>query len=256
MNLMLLIRLAISLVLVVITALIAAHREAWTAEATEATAPAESQKLPGLDDPSLPAYKPPPQVKFPRARVGGISRGSLGKDPAVLALVPDHVAWTSHSRPTLYWHIDKVTTLPIVFTLREDEAVRPMLEATLSPPKQAGLQVIRLKDHGVELKEGVTYRWFVAVQRDPDSPSQDIVTGGMIERVPFVEIHHLCPSFTNEPDPGNLARCGLWYDALGVVCDKLESTPQDPLLCRQLAKLLADAGLRELAELYLKCAKA
>ena len=253
---MLLIKLAISLAVLVLTALVAAHPEALTAEVSEATPSAESQNIPGLDDPSLPSYRPPPQIKFPRARVGGVARGSMGKDPAVLALVPDHVAWTSHSKPTLYWHIDKITTLPIVFTLREDEAVRPLLEATLTPPKQAGLQVIRLKDHGVELQEGITYRWFVAVQRDPDSPSQDIVTGGMIERVPFVEIHVLCPSFSNESDPGKLASCGLWYDAIGAVCDKMESTPQDPLLCRQLAKLLADAGLRELAEFYLKCAKA
>jgi hypothetical protein len=214
---------------------------ALPAEAIAPSPTMESQTLPELSDPTLPVYKPPPKVKYPRARVGGVTRGSLGKDPMVVALVPDHVALTSHSKPTLYWYISQITSLPIIFTLLEDESVRPILEAPLAPPKQAGIQVIRLKEYGVELKEGVTYRWFVSVQRNPESPSQDIVTGGMIERVSFVEKLTLQLS----------AEEGLWYDAMMIVCDQIEASPEDKRLRRQRAALLVQIGLKEIAELDL-----
>ena len=221
------------------------------AEAAPSNDPAESQisKEPG--DPSLPVYKPPPKAKYPRARVGGITRGSLGKDPMVVALVPDHVAETFRPQPTLYWYISQTTTLPIIFTLREDEAVRPALETPLAPPRKPGIQVIRLKDFGVELKETITYRWFVSVQRDHESPSQDIVTGGMIERVPYSDLLVLCPGFTDR-DPFTLARCGLWYDALRVISEKIDESPQDLMPHRQRAALLKQVGLHEIAELDLK----
>jgi hypothetical protein len=186
----------------------------------------------------LPIYKPPP-AKYPRARVGGVTRGSLGKDPMVVALVPDHVALTSHTQPTLYWYISQATPLPIIFTLREDEAVRPILEVPLAPPKQPGIQLVRLKDFGVKLKEKTVYRWFISVQRDPDSPSQDIVTGGMIELVNLVEILTLQLS----------AEKGLWYDAMMIVCENIEKSPEDKLLRQQRACLLDQVGLTEIGDL-------
>ena len=200
--------------------------------------PAESETLPELSDPSLPVYQPPPDVKYPRARVGGVTRGSLGKDPMVVALVPDHVALTIRPQPTLYWYISQTTTLPIFFTLQEDEIVRPILVATLAQPKKAGIQVIRLKDYGIELKERVTYRWYVSVQRDPESPSQDIVTGGMIERVGYPE--------------QSILQFSLWYDLLKNICDKIEASPDDKRLRLERAALLSQIGLRQIAELDLK----
>jgi hypothetical protein len=188
--------------------------------------------------PGLPVYKPP-SGKSPRARIGGTTRGSLGQGPTVVALVPDHVAWTSHAQPTLYWYISQTISLPVIFTLREDQAVRPVLETPLTAPKQPGIQVIRLKDFGVNLKEKTVYRWFVSIQQDPDSPSQDIVAGGMIEMVDLVEILTLELS----------AEKGLWYDAMMILCEKIERSPEDKFLRQQRACLLDQAGLAEIGDL-------
>jgi hypothetical protein len=186
----------------------------------------------------MPVYKPP-TAKYPHARIGGSTRGSAGQGPLVVALVPDHVAWTSHVQPTFYWYISQASSLPIVFTLREDQAVRPILETPLTAPKRPGIQLIRLKDFGVSLKENTVYRWFVSIQRDPDSPSQDIVTGGMIEVVDLVEM------LTFELS----AEKGLWYDAMMIICEKIERSPEDKLLRQQRACLLDQAGLGEIGDL-------
>ena len=202
-------------------------------------------------EPTLPVYKPP-QGRTPRARVGGVTRGSLGKDPNVVALVPDHVGLTIKPEPKLHWYISQGTTLPIMFTLREDEGVRPILETPLKPPECPGIQAVRLKDHGIELKEEIAYRWYISVQRDADSPSQDIVTGGMIERISMVEALLLYPGFADESDPIQLAKTGLWYDAFRVISDRIEASPRDPALRRQRAALLKQVDLLEIAEFDLK----
>jgi hypothetical protein len=199
---------------------------------------------------TLPQYIPP-RTKPPRARVGGVTRGSLGSDPNVLALVPDHVGFTIKQEPKLYWYISQATTLPTIFTLREDEAVRPIVEVPLRSPQCPGIHAVRLKDFGVELKEDISYRWYISIQRDRDSPSQDIVTGGMIERISIVEALFLFPGFTDESDPVQLAKAGLWYDAIRIISDRIESSPSDSTLRRQRAALLMQVGLTELAELDL-----
>ncbi|MGB4896104.1 MAG: hypothetical protein WBO94_16465, partial [Nitrospira sp.] len=50
--------------------------------------------------PEIPLYKAPQQV-MPRARIGGTLRGSEGEDPAIAALVPDHVGITVKQHPVL-----------------------------------------------------------------------------------------------------------------------------------------------------------
>lgn len=202
-------------------------------------------------DPTLPVYTPP-QGKTPRARVGGVTRGSLGKDPNVVALVPDHVGLTIKPKPKLHWFISQATKLPTIFTFREDSAVRPMVETPLKPPPCPGIYSVQLNDFGIELKESIAYRWYISVQRDQGSPSQDIVTGGIIERIPLVEALLLFPGFTDESDPLQLAKTGLWYDALRVISDKIEADPHNQALRRQRAALLQQVGLTEIAELDLK----
>src|SRR5205085_8368267 len=48
----------------------------------------------------LPVYTPRNKT-IPRARVGGNLRGTEGKDPEIVALVPDHVGLTVKQAPSL-----------------------------------------------------------------------------------------------------------------------------------------------------------
>src|SRR5688572_25571911 len=145
--------------------------------------PDVSQSRP-TEDPSLPFYTPPKKL-IPRARVGGGLRGTDGKEPEIMALVPDHVGLTVKQAPSLNWFLSKPTSLPMRFTLIDSRSVKPVHEGPIPTPAQAGVQSLHLKDLGLTLEPDIQYRWYVSAIRNPDSPSQDIVAGGVIERCEF-----------------------------------------------------------------------
>jgi hypothetical protein len=211
---------------------------------------AQAAEVPAASD--LPVYKPR-RDSLPRARVGGVVRGLEGKDPVVAPLCPDHVGFTEKKEPTLYWYLSKTTTLPIVFTLVDSRAIRPMAEVRIPPPSAPGIQVIRLKEYGLSLTPDVQYKWFVSLVRDPGSPSSDVVAGGIIERVDPVESLMLRPHCADPMDAVCMyAQNGLWYDALAAVSELIDSAPKDCALRRKRAFLLQQVGLPQIAEYDLK----
>jgi Domain of Unknown Function (DUF928) len=225
-----------------------------------ATTPAVSDQpsaaQPGpTDDVPLPLYQPPKKVT-PRARVGGGLRGTEGKDPEIVALVPDHVGLTIKQAPSLNWFLSKPTSLPIRFTLIDTRSVKPIYEGTIATPVQAGIQSLNLKELNLNLEPEVQYRWYISAIRNPDSPSQDIVAGGMIERCEFstclVEMEVIL-SCDIQSVRRNAVR-GFWYDAMSCLCDLIKTDPLDPSLVRTRAGLLKQVGLNGVAEWDLKSA--
>ena len=208
-----------------------------------------------LKEPSLPIYTPRNKT-MPRARVGGSLRGTDGKDPEIVALVPDHVGLTVKQAPSLNWFLSKPTSLPIRFTLIDTRTVKPLHEGPIPTPSQAGVQSLDLKDFGLTLEPDVQYRWYISAIRNPDSPSQDIVAGGMIERCEFstclveMEVDLSCDQ---QSVVRNAVR-GFWYDAVSCLCDLIKTNQQDPSFRRMRAALLKQVGLNGVAEWDLKSA--
>ncbi len=208
-----------------------------------------------VEESPLPIYTPPKKT-MPRARDGGSLRGTDGKDPEIVALVPDHVGLTVKQAPSLNWFLSKPTSLPIRFTLIDTRTVKPLHEGPIPTPSQAGVQSLDLKDFGLTLEPDVQYRWYISAISNPDSPSQDIVAGGMIERCEFstclveMEVDLSC-------DPQSVQRNalrGFWYDAVSCLCDLIKANQQDPSFRRMRAALLKQVGLNGVAEWDLKSA--
>ena len=227
-----------------------------------ATTPAASDQpavaQPGpTEDLSLPLYQPPKKLT-PRARVGGGLRGTDGNDPVLVALVPDHVGLTVKKSPVLNWFLSKPTTYPLKFTLIDIGTVTPLHEGLISTPVHAGVQSINLKDWGLALEPDVQYRWYISAIRNPDSPSQDIVAGGVIERCEFstclveMEVDLSC----DRPSVLRNALRGFWYDAMACLCEMIDSNPSDQALRRQRAALLNQIGLSAVAEWDLRSIQA
>lgn len=218
--------------------------------------PDVSQSRP-TEDPPLPLYTPPKKL-IPRARVGGGLRGTDGKEPEIVALVPDHVGLTVKQAPSLNWFLSKPTSLPIRFTLIDIRSVKPLYEGTIPTPGQVGVQSLNLKDLGLTLEPDVQYRWYISAVRDPDSPSKDIVTGGVIERCEFstclveMEVDLSCD---RQSVMRNSVR-GFWYDAMACLCELIDSNPSDQGLRRQRAALLNQIGLSEVAKWDLRSIQA
>lgn len=202
------------------------------------------------DELSQPLYAPPKNFT-PRARVGGELRGTDGKDPEVQALVPDHVALTSKKTPSLNWYLSKPTTHEIVFTLMDTRYIKPVHEGIIPAPKKEGIYSIDLANMGLTLEPEVQYRWYVSVIRDSNSHASDIVAGGMIERCEFSAcVTEMNPVLTcaSADDVMKNARAGLWYDAMGCLCNLIDQSPKDDKLRRLRARLLKDVGLNGVAE--------
>jgi hypothetical protein len=210
--------------------------------------PSVAQSGPTEDAP-LPLYTPPKKL-IPRARVGGGLRGTDGNDPVLVALVPDHVGLTVKKSPVLNWFLSKPTTYPLKFTLIDIRSVTPLHEGLIPTPGHAGVQSINLKDWNLALEPDVQYRWYISAIRNPDSPSQDIVAGGMIERCEFstclveMEVDLSCDRLSILRN----ASRGFWYDSMACLCDLIDSNPSDQALRRQRAALLNQIGLSKVAE--------
>lgn len=211
--------------------------------------PSDAPHVAAPDDLPLPLYTPRRKLT-PRARVGGQLRGTDGSDPEIQALVPDHVGLTINQTPVLNWFLSKPTAYSVRFTLVDNRSIKPVHEAPIPSPKKAGIQTINLKEMGLALEPDVQYRWYVSVIRNPDSPSQDIVAGGVIERCEFnaclVEAspHLAC----NTQSVLDNARRGFWYDAMACLCSLIDAQPADAPLRRMRAALLKQVGLHGVAE--------
>jgi hypothetical protein len=177
-------------------------------------------------------------------------RGTEGSDPEIQALVPDHVGLTVNQTPVLNWFLSKPTAYTVRFTLVDNRSIKPVHEAPLPAPKEAGIQTINLKELGLMLEPDVQYRWYVSVIRNPDSPSQDIVAGGVIERCELsVCLVEAAPDLScNEQSVHNNAHRGFWYDAMSCLCDLIKASPANPQLRRQRAALLKQVGLHGVAD--------
>ena len=167
-----------------------------------------------------------------------------------MALVPDHVGLTVKQAPSLNLFFSKLMSLPIRFTLIDTRTVKPLHEGTILTPSQAGVQSLDLKDLGLTLEPDVQYRWYISAIRNPDSPSQDIVAGGMIERCEFstclveMEVDLSC----DRPSVMRNAVRGFWYDAISCLGDLIKADPQNASLRRDRAALLKQVGLNGVAE--------
>jgi uncharacterized protein DUF928 len=196
----------------------------------------------------MPAYNAPQRLT-PRGRIGGGLRGSGGNDPAVAALVPDHVGMTAKQHPELNWFLSAHTSLPIQFTLIDEHSIQALVERSVAAPKRPGVQAIRLSDIDVALQPNVQYRWYISVIKDIGSPSRNIVSGGMIERCEFSECMVLDATTTCSPDAVFISAAnGFWYDAMGCLSNLIELSPDDRGLRKQRAALLKQVGLHEVAE--------
>jgi hypothetical protein len=197
-----------------------------------------------------PIYTPPKKTT-PRARVGGDVRGTDGSDPEVKALVPDHVGLTIKETPVVNWFVSKPTQYEVIVTLRDDRSPKAFQEKSIPPPKQPGIYSINFKELGFTLEPNVQYKWYVAVIRDPNQHSNNPVAGGVIERCEFNAcVIELKPVLTcsNDQDVMENARAGLWYDAMGCLCNLIDSDPKNDKLRRLRARLLRDVGLNGVAE--------
>lgn len=197
--------------------------------------------------PTTPVYTPP-RRDAPRGRIGGGTRGPGDSLLGLYVLAPDHTGLTVQDQPEFYWHLSEATEYPIEFTLIEESAISPVVEAQIPSPDRTGIQRIQLSTYRVGLKDNAEYRWFVAVVADPNSRSKDILAGGFIEKIKTSDaLRTRLAQGQDDWAPYVYAEEGIWYDALAAISKLIDAAPNDAALRRQRTELLEQVGLQEIS---------
>jgi hypothetical protein len=197
------------------------------------------------------AYKPPMRGA-PATRVGGGSRGAASFALRLNVLAPNETGYTVKEKPTIYWYASEAINVPVELTVISTESLeaasRPLLDITLQPPIAKGVHALRLAEHGVALKPGVEYQWFVAAVRNPQQRSNDVLAGGTIKRV--AESGALQSQLKQSGQaqwPAVYAEAGIWYDAIDQLSKQIDANRANRKLREERAALLEQVGLRDVA---------
>jgi hypothetical protein len=237
------------LALTTVSALLALAAHASESDKKQVVAQADTEKP--ASEPAAFTYKPPLRGA-PATRVGGGTRSVGTKAVTVSVLAPNETGYTTRDKPTIYWYVSEAINSPVELTLTTNEPLRdaatPALEITLQPPVARGVHALRLEDHGVVLKPGVEYHWFVAVVNNPAERSSDVIAGGSIQRI--ADAGALQVRLKQAPQalwPAVYAESGIWYDAIDHLSQRISAHPADQRLRQQRAALLEQVGLRDAA---------
>ena len=196
---------------------------------------------------NMPVYRPPLRGA-PAGRVAGGTRGAADAVPFLCTLVPEHVGLTVSPEPVLCFFLEEATNFPLEFTIIEHHGISPLVETRIAPPLSAGIHLVRLTDYGKQLKQGVKYKWFVALIPDEEHRAKDVLAAGAIERVAFQDdLRQKLKQADAVAISSIYAETGIWYDALAHLSREIAQNPGDKGLVRQRAFLLEQVGLSEVA---------
>jgi hypothetical protein len=158
------------------------------------------------------------------------------------------VGASAGASPDLYWFLPEATSSAVEVTVTDPGAVAPLLEVTLPGPLAAGVHRVSLAERGVRLRPHVDYRWFVALVRDPERRSQDVVSGAAIRYAPPApELGARLSAAPPARSAHLYAESGYWYDAFDQLSRWLATEPGSALLHSHRAALLEQVGLGDAA---------
>lgn len=183
----------------------------------------------------------------PRVRVDGFIRGTEDALLTLTVLAPERVGLTTKEQPSLYWFQSKPISSRFELTITGKTDVKPLLEARFESAT-GGIQRIRLADYDIRLREGVEYRWSVALVRDPDNRSRDLVASGVIKYIkPSEQLQKRLREVTASERPYVYADEGVWYDSLDALSELVNAQPKDTKLREIRAVYFMQAGLHDAA---------
>jgi hypothetical protein len=192
----------------------------------------------------------PPSTGAPSVRLTGGSRGNGDAAVTLDVLAPDDIGVTTQEQPSLFWYQSKPADARFELTLLQENKVKPLVQVMIERSAKAGIQRLKLSEHGAKLVPGVEYQWVVALITDPENRSTDLVASGVIQRVePSDELKERVRQAAPSSLPGVYAEAGVWYDALAALSDQIESHPDDAGLKAARADLLEQVGLKPASSL-------
>jgi len=190
----------------------------------------------------------PPNRGAPRTRVGGATRGSEPQGATIEVIAPESVGLTLKGDPVLYWYLPELSDNEVGLRVSSSQSDEPLLKAPLPRPKTAGIQRVRLADHGLTLENDVDYHWFIAIPGDVEAHERDQFAGGGITRIDTPIDLAAKLETVGDGRARLLADAGIWYDTIDALSRQIDSDPKNAALVRERADLLMQVGLNRAAE--------
>jgi len=173
----------------------------------------------------------------PDGRVDAGSRGDGDEVASLYVIAPENVGLTIRAQPSVYWYQTAPAQLPFEISILKPNDPTPVMLVRQTGATTRGFHHLDLGEHGVTLAPGTDYQWVVALVRDPQSRSKDIVSSGWIR--------HTQPSESTalRQDAAGYAAAGYWYDTITALFAQIEAHPQDAQLAADRRDLFAQVGL-------------
>lgn len=228
----------------------ASEKDRPTVAAPAAAVPEVKATTPVAGDRSassaMPIYQPPKRGA-PKARVGGGTRGSGGESAYVTVITPPDLARTARAQPTLYWFLSNRVNDPIELTLIDDKGVQPLLEIVLEQASP-GINAMDLSAHDIRLEPGRTYQWSVAIVRDANHRSSDVLSSAWMQFAPEpADLGSRLVQAGVEQTVYLFAEAGYWYEALDSLSRLIAKNPGDARFAEQRIALLEQVELPDVS---------
>jgi hypothetical protein len=194
-----------------------------------------------------PVVYVPPKRGEARTRVGGATRSASAQAPSIEVVAPESVGLTLTPDPVLYWYLPELSKNEVGLRVISSQSDEPLLKAKLPKPKQAGLQRVRLADHGLTLEKDVDYHWFIAIPGNVAAHERDQFAGGGIARIDAPADLAAKLGAEGADRAVVLANAGIWYDAIDALSVAIDADPKNAALVRARAGLLTQVGLDKAA---------
>lgn len=182
-------------------------------------------------------YTPPtnlPKRTRPAVTGGAATRGT---DPVIELLAPqDHTGITATARPTFFWYISAQPSLPVEFTLRDEQADQTLLVSRVAIPA-AGIVKFELPKDMPALAPNKEYSWSVSLIHDFKEGEANTVYKALLQfqPIPPQQAEALRSADSPRDRAAVFAQGGLWYDAIAQVvsaylADSKDSNTQDDVM--------------------------
>lgn len=191
----------------------------------------------------------PPYLGAPSTnRLSGMGVRSSEKQIEFLfsALTPTHLGLTSLSQPNLFWFISKPISESfqfIEFVLNSEDSITPLIRTRLSQLEKSGIHQLNLAEFDIKLKPGIEYSWSIALVKNPQARSLDIVSSSKIKYVkPDKKLQLRLQKSSGGQRASIYAQTGYWYEAIAT------AIRQPKEYYYNLTLLLDQVGLQKIAK--------
>lgn len=195
-------------------------------------------------------YPPPNSIRRLQHTQSSGSRGCIKSIPTSFNLLTptDYAGTTISGHPTFLLYVSSVPSVPMDFTLIDENKPGSILEKRIYISKP-GIVQVKLPSDVPELAVSKNYRWTISLVCNDKRLSENIYAYAWIRRVPAKPefIKQVALAAGDRERATLYARSGLWYDAMAAIYKAYSANLPERQTVEDFFQYLNEIGLARLA---------